>query len=642
MATRTLAGRYELLSKIGEGGMAVVFRAKDVLLSRNVAVKILRPEFTTDNMFIDSFRRESQLAASIVDPNIVNVYDVGREGNIYYIVMELVEGEPLSEIIKREAPLEPRRAANICRQIAMALSTAHKHQLIHRDVKPHNILISEGDHAKISDFGIAQKIVPEEADTKVKKKTVMGSIHYFSPEQARGAYVDERSDIYSLGIVLYEMLTGKVPFDGDTPVDVALKHMNQPITPPSQLNPDIPADLERIVLKATAKLQKDRYSSADELITDLNFVKFSRQAGRTSAAAEPKQPEETAEERKARILAEKKERQRKRLIRAAAIGAGAILLIILLVLFIQNVIKNNDRNAPVATPYLVGMQYEAAQDSLKKMGLQLEIEAQKPSDDPAGSIISQTPKEDTMVRPGQIIKVTLSLGPVDNAVPLLIGRTQTAAQSLLWSYGFELGEVTGAYSNEYAKGQIISQDPEAGAHLEKGGKVNITVSLGPEESGDQFTVTVPKLTQQTLEDARAAITKAGLVLDQVTYQDSTTVEKDRVISQSISAGSTVDKGSKINLVVSKGIAEPRTLSIKLDYAQAKEENFRVSVTLTDQGETTNVFVEQRSRSSASDTVQITGKGENSKVTVFFSYPSGGMDAVRTYSVNFRTGEIKEQ
>ena len=304
MATRTLAGRYELLSKIGEGGMAVVFRAKDVLLSRNVAVKILRPEFTTDNMFIDSFRRESQLAASIVDPNIVNVYDVGREGNIYYIVMELVEGEPLSEIIKREAPLEPRRAANICRQIAMALSTAHKHQLIHRDVKPHNILISEGDHAKISDFGIAQKIVPEEADTKVKKKTVMGSIHYFSPEQARGAYVDERSDIYSLGIVLYEMLTGKVPFDGDTPVDVALKHMNQPITPPSQLNPDIPADLERIVLKATSKLQKDRYSSADELITDLNFVKFSRQAGRTPAAAEPKQPEETAEERKARILAE--------------------------------------------------------------------------------------------------------------------------------------------------------------------------------------------------------------------------------------------------------------------------------------------------------------------------------------------------
>ncbi len=238
--------------------------------------------------------------------------------------------------------------------------------------------------------------------------------------------------------------------------------------------------------------------------------------------------------------------------------------------------------------------------------------------------------------------IPLHLGPVDNAVPLLIGRTQTAAQSLLWSYGFELGEVTGAYSNEYAKGQIISQDPEAGAHLEKGGKVNITVSLGPEESGDQFTVTVPKLTQQTLEDARAAITKAGLVLDQVTYQDSTTVEKDRVISQSISAGSTVDKGSKINLVVSKGIAEPRTLSIKLDYAQAKEENFRVSVTLTDQGETTNVFVEQRSRSSASDTVQITGKGENSKVTVFFSYPSGGMDAVRTYSVNFRTGEIKEQ
>ena len=241
MAVRILAGRYELNERIGEGGMAVVFRSRDRLLDRNVAIKVLRPEYTKDLMFVDSFRRESQLAASIVDPNIVNVYDVGKEGNIYYIVMELVEGEPLSDIIKREAPLDPRRAANITRQIASALSTAHKHQLIHRDVKPHNVLISEGDVAKISDFGIAIKAKPEDAMSTEKKESVMGSIHYFSPEQARGAYVDERSDIYSLGIVLFEMLTGQVPFDGETAVDVALKHMNEPMTPPSRLNPDIPA-----------------------------------------------------------------------------------------------------------------------------------------------------------------------------------------------------------------------------------------------------------------------------------------------------------------------------------------------------------------------------------------------------------------
>ena len=276
MAVRILAGRYELNERIGEGGMAVVFRSRDRLLDRNVAIKILRPEYTKDLMFIDSFRKESQLAASIVDPNIVNVYDVGKEGNIYYIVMELVEGEPLSDIIKREAPLDPRRAVSITRQIAMALSTAHKHQLIHRDVKPHNILISEGDTAKISDFGIAIKVDPSEAMSTERKDSVMGSIHYFSPEQARGAYVDERSDIYSLGIVLYEMLTGQVPFDGETAVEVALKHMNEPMVPPSRLNPDIPQDLEDIIMKATAKIQTNRYASADEMITDLSFVKYSR------------------------------------------------------------------------------------------------------------------------------------------------------------------------------------------------------------------------------------------------------------------------------------------------------------------------------------------------------------------------------
>ena len=225
MGSRILAGRYELIEKIGEGGMAVVFKSRDRLLNRYVAIKILRPEYTKDESFIDSFRRESQIAANLVHPNIVNVYDVGKEGNIYYIVMELVEGKALSEIIKEEAPLEPRRAATIAKQIASALSLAHKHQLIHRDVKPHNILITSDGVAKIADFGIA-KAVTQDTFVEGGTEAVMGSVHYFSPEQARGAYVDEKSDIYSLGIVLYEMLTGKVPFDGDTAVAVAVKHMN--------------------------------------------------------------------------------------------------------------------------------------------------------------------------------------------------------------------------------------------------------------------------------------------------------------------------------------------------------------------------------------------------------------------------------
>ena len=623
--------------------MAVVFRARDILLSRNVAVKILRPEFTSDNMFIDSFRRESQLAASIVDPNIVNVYDVGREGNIYYIVMELVEGEPLSEIIKREAPLDPKRAAIICRQIAMALSTAHKHQLIHRDVKPHNVLISEGDVAKISDFGIAQKIIPEEADTKVKKQTVMGSIHYFSPEQARGAYVDERSDIYSLGIVLYEMLTGKVPYDGDTPVDVALKHMNEPMIPPSKINPDIPADLEHIVMKATAKLQKDRYNTADEMITDLSFVKFSRQAGRQEEVKDNKDdgPKETPEERKARLKAEKAAERRKKILKFVAGLLGVALLIGTGIALVIHFLNEEPEAKTVQTPYIVGMDFVAANEYLQQFNLSAEADTQTVSDKPAGQILSQSPKEDTTIKEGQTIKVTVSIGSSENAVPLLLGKTQAAAQALLESKGYVLGTVTGDYSNDFAKGQVMLQDPAAGEALAKGGKVNITMCLGPEElNPDIKTTTVPKLTQLLLDDARAAIENAGLTVGDIRYENSDAVEKDRVISQSIGVGSTVDVGTSINLIVSKGLAEPRTLKLTLDYTRAREENFQVTVTLQENGTNSNVFVEQRTRTQGSETIEISGKGENSKVKVFYAYSSGSIETVAEYTVNFRRGEIK--
>ena len=648
MAARTLAGRYELLTKVGEGGMAVVFRGRDKLLSRNVAIKILRPEFTSDNMFIESFRRESQLAASIVDPNIVNVYDVGREGNIYYIVMELVEGEPLSEIIRREAPLDPKRAANICRQIAMALSTAHKHQLIHRDVKPHNILISEGDVAKISDFGIAQKIIPEEADTNVKKQTVMGSIHYFSPEQARGAYVDERSDIYSLGIVLYEMLTGQVPYDGDTPVDVALKHMNQPMTPPSKINPDIPADLEHIVMKATAKLQKDRYGSADEMITDLSFVKFSRQAGRGSqqeaeenSDSKSREPKETPEERKARLKAEKAAERRKKLIKVMLGLLVAVLVLVGAIKLVKYLWEKEPDGKTVQTPYVVGMHYRSAAEYLQQFNLLLEADSQMASDKPAGQILSQSPKDGSIIKEGQTIKVTVSLGEAENAVPLLLGKTEKTAKALLESYGYALGTVTGDYSNDYVKGQIISQDPEAGSALEKGGKVNVIVCLGSEQGNpDIRTVTVPKLTQLTVDEAKNAIEKAGLTIGDITYQDSDAVEKDRVISQSIGAGASVDAGTAINMIVSKGLAEARTLKLRLDYTIAREETFQVTVTLQEDGVNSNVFVEQRTKAAGSEIISISGKGESSKVKVFYAYSSGNIETIAEYTVNFRSGEIR--
>ena len=272
MSNRLLAGRYELIEKIGEGGMAVVYKGRDRLLNRYVAIKILRPEFTKDEAFIENFKKESQAAAGLTHPNIVSVYDVGKEGNINFIVMELVEGKTLSQLIEEKGRLDYREAIEITRQVASALSLAHRNHIIHRDVKPHNILITNTGVAKLADFGIAKAV--SNATLIDGNNKVMGSVHYLSPEQARGSYVDERTDIYSLGIVLYEMLTGEVPFDGDNPVSIALMHINDPITPPSQLAAGIPPQLEKVVMKATDKYQSNRYKSADEMIQDLDNIDF--------------------------------------------------------------------------------------------------------------------------------------------------------------------------------------------------------------------------------------------------------------------------------------------------------------------------------------------------------------------------------
>ena len=271
MSNKLLAGRYELIEKIGDGGMAVVYKAKDKLLNRYIAIKILRPEFTKDASFVENFKRESQAAAGLSHPNIVAVYDVGREGNINYIVMELIDGRTLSDIIAEEAPMDYRKVIDITRQVASALSVAHNNKIIHRDVKPQNIMITKDGTVKLADFGIAKAVNDATLSTGSK---IIGSVHYFSPEQARGNYVDERSDIYSLGIVMYEMLTGKVPFDGDNPVTVALKHINEEIKPPSELVSGIPPQLERSVMKCANKFQTNRYTSAGELIEDLDNIEF--------------------------------------------------------------------------------------------------------------------------------------------------------------------------------------------------------------------------------------------------------------------------------------------------------------------------------------------------------------------------------
>ena len=272
MSTLVLAGRYEIVEKIGDGGMAVVYKARDKLLSRFVAIKILRKEYVFDQTFVENFRNESMAAGSLVHPNIVTIYDVGKDRDINYIVMEYVEGRALSDVIAAEAPLDYKRTISIGKQVASALDLAHRSGIIHRDVKPHNILITEDGTAKITDFGIAKAV--SDGTIISESGVIMGSVHYFSPEQSRGQYVDEKTDIYSLGIVIYEMLTGRVPFDADNPVTIAVMHMNDSIIPPSRMVRGVPPGLDMIVMKATAKYQSDRFRNIDEMYKALDNVNF--------------------------------------------------------------------------------------------------------------------------------------------------------------------------------------------------------------------------------------------------------------------------------------------------------------------------------------------------------------------------------
>ena len=574
MASRILAGRYDLKEKIGEGGMSVVFRAQDMVLNRFVAVKILRPEYTKDEHFINSFRRESQIAASIVDPNIVNVYDVGREGNIYFIVMELVEGLPLSEIIRNDGPLEPRRAVNIARQIAMALSTAHKHHLIHRDVKPHNVLISVDDVAKIADFGIAKQVA---TDTLVgeQKEAVMGSIHYFSPEQARGNGVDERSDIYSLGVVLYEMVTGKVPFDGETAVEVAVKHISEPMVPPSRLNPSIPQDIEDIIMKATAKSPSNRYNNADEMITDLSFVKLTRLSNYAQELEEQNDVEGSSENGKIDINsifdapleddepngfalpffkknkannAPKKARVKKTDDGTAGVATkrkidlqklAAVILAIILAIPVSGAVYNAIYNREPKVQELqlqsfVGMTLDEANEAASQWNFTFEVEMEINSDtyDP-GVIVSQTPSADAVVKAGTEIKVVVSKGKNDGTVPKVVGKSQTVkrpnAQKIIEAYQYKLGTITYVSSKDFDAGLVVSQNPAAGKQAAPGTKINLVVSTGPSEEGnetgsaivegDNVKVNIPSGT---------AVSKMGEILSDAGLCDSAQAFVDKV------------------------------------------------------------------------------------------------------------------
>jgi serine/threonine-protein kinase len=571
MNNRLLAGRYELIQKTGEGGMAIVYKGKDRLLNRYVAIKILRPEFTKDEKFIENFIRESQAAAGLTHPNIVGVYDVGREGNIYYIVMELVEGKSLSEIIEEKGRLGYKQAVDYAIQIAQALSLAHKNQIVHRDVKPHNVLVTNQGVAKLADFGIAMPVADGTMEEKSDK--VMGSVHYFSPEQARGAYVDERSDIYSLGVVIYEMLTGHVPYDGDNPVNIALMHINNPFPSAKEEVPEVPYQLDRIIHKATEKFQSKRYKKVDEMIDDLKSISYieSRfgskalygefdgdEGGDTRVINRPDNQVKRNQNRNTGNETRTKEKfnlieflKSDKGSKAVIIGGAAIILIAGLIILGTLLGWFNDKKE-IEVPQFIGDTYEEAVSKAEEAGLKIERGDDVYSNDQEeGYVTAQNPEAGTMVVEGKTIVINVTKGKREGVIPTLLGKTQDQAKTELEELGFVLGTVTQVTSPEDA-GKIVKQSIEPGTKADQGAVVNIEVSDG---KGVEQAI-VPNLIGRTPDEAKSILSALKLEVGDVTYEERADVPENTIFWQSIARDSEVNIYTAISYKVSKGTPPP--------------------------------------------------------------------------------------
>lgn len=650
MSSRILAGRYELLEKIGDGGMAVVYKARCRLLNRYVAIKILKPEFTKDPKFIENFRRESQSAASLSHPNIVNVYDVGKEGNINYIVMELVEGQVLSDIIKNEGPMEYTRAVEIVKQIALALSFAHKNHIIHRDVKPHNILIDGEGTAKITDFGIAKAV--NTATIVGGTGTVMGSVHYFSPEQARGGYVDEKSDIYSLGIVLYELITGKVPFDAENPVAVALMHMNDEMRPPSELVLGIPEALEAIILKATNKYQVNRYKSASEMYDALCNIDSNiggwpgyrsgvdLGATRVMAAVNGNQNNIPTDKREDNLedmgKKSKKGSKTKKKVRINKVKVTAIILALICAIpasyFILHAVQSIGAAKEVTVPDLRGMTVEEATTALDDLKLKLEVGDEVSSADyDKGEIVSQDPRAEMTVKEGFTVTVNISKGMVKGTVPNVVNRTSKDAMYIIKSYGYDVGEVT-TENSDLPKDVVIRQNPEEGVDAAPGSRIDLVVSLG--SASEQ--VSMPNLIGLDIDKAKDELAKAGLSIKSIGHEMSDAFKFNTVMWQQIDPGEMVDKGTGVNIKVSTADqpAGSKSVPLTIDFGKANNEVFYLTVVISDEsGVRAIINREQKIKSDGSEILSLSGEGTGTVKVLFDN------DVVMEKNVDFNTGEL---
>lgn len=563
-----LGDRYELLQKVGEGGMATVYKARCNILDRIVAVKVLKEELARDKSFVEKFKVEALAAARISHPNIVNIYDVGQQDEIHYIVMEYVDGTSLNEIISQQAPLSIARAMDIAIMICDGVHHAHEKGVIHRDIKPHNILITETGMVKVADFGIARAI---SSATITFGGNMVGSVHYISPEQARGEPVNRTTDIYSIGCVLFEMVTGRVPFNAESPVTVALKHIHDDIPSPRAINNAIPPALEGIIYKAMDKVPGHRFSTAEEMrnaLINLHSNSFTGYGDRNDKTL-VRPP--IANERDEGVVKPKKK------IRPLSI---AIIIIALLGLFSGVVFMSNGSlfGKEVVVPNIENMNIKEANKKLTDAGLKMNVLAEQYDDKvDKDDIISQEPSQGQKVKKGREIKVIISKGPELQKVPNLIGYDQNEAEIMLNNKGLKLGDVDESYDDRFDEGQVISQDPDAGEKLSQGGTVDIVVSKGKEKSR----LSMPNLVGKTLDEAKSELKDSKLMVE-VTRKESTQFPADQVISQDPSAETMVEEDSTVNLVVSDGpgpVSQTKTIEFTLPNEQ---EFYKVVINVKDQ------------------------------------------------------------
>jgi eukaryotic-like serine/threonine-protein kinase len=548
-------GRYRVLKRIGSGGMAEVYCAEDQQLGRRVALKLLHRRFADDEQFVERFRREASSAAGLSHPNIVGIFDRGEWDGTYYIAMEFVEGRTLKDIVRERGAAPPEAAADITLQILRAARFAHKRGIVHRDIKPHNVLIDNEGRVRVTDFGIARAGVSDMTETG----SVMGTAQYLSPEQAQGKPVDARSDLYSAGIVLYELLTGRVPFDAESPVSVALMQVSEPPVPPMEVNPEVPPALDAVTLRAMEKDPGRRYQDADEFIAALESA---RKAPMEILPPPPVVVEEVVEEEPGRrwwlwLLA---------LLALLAIGIGLYLLL---------------RPEQLTVPSVVGLRSATASQILKDRGFEVDVVNVANADVERDQVAAQDPRPNTEAPEGSVVEITVSTGPGEAPVPTVAGLPRKEAEAQLRDAGFE-PRVEKAFSDTVPKGRVIETTPPGGTTIDRGSTVILQVSRGREQAE------VPDVVGQSEANARSEIEGAGLRVGKVT-EEASEEESGTVIEQTPAAGESVDRGDAVDLVVARGVPVPDVVDSTEEEATAtlKDAGFEVRVreqTVTDPGQ----------------------------------------------------------